>query len=131
MKKELFIKLMLAMFVILAGLSFTACGDDDEPQPQIYNYGWEDLHASGSDLSYLAEMATAENAFKAVLGSASPVIMNGTSSDCDAKIRAACERAAVSLKDNVWGFTARFEVINQTTGKVVYSLQFTKGSNLF
>lgn len=130
MKKELFTKLLLALFVVLAGVSFTACDDDDEPQTQVYTYGWEDIHASGSDLSYLTEMATVENAFKAALGS-DPVTLNGSSKDCDAKIVATCKKVEESLKDQTWGFTARFEVKSATTGKVVYSLQFTQGSNLF
>lgn len=130
MKKELFSKLLLTLFMVLAGVSFTACGDDeDEPQTQVYNYGFEDLHASGSDFSYLTELATVENAFKTVLGS-SPFTLSGSSQDCDAKIVEACKKVEASLKDRTWGFTARFEVTNQTTGKVVYSLQFTQGSNL-
>lgn len=129
MKKELFTKLLLALFVALVGVSLTAC-DDDEPQTQIYTYGWVDIHHTGSDLSYFDEMATIENAFKAVLG-ADPVTLNGSSKDCDAKIVAQCKKVEESLKDQTWGFTARFEVKSGTTGKVVYSLQFTQGSNLF
>lgn len=130
MKKELFTKLLLALFVVLAGVSFTACDDDDDPQTQVYTYGWVDIQVSTSDLSYLDEMATVGNAFKAALG-ADPVTLNGSSKDCDAKIVATCKKVEESLKDQAWGFTARFEVTNGTTGKVVYSLQFTKGSNLF
>ncbi len=130
MKKELFTKLLLALFVVLAGVSFTSCDDDDEPQTQVYTYGWEEIHASGSDLSYLTEMQTVEDAFKVALGK-DPVTLNGSSKDCDAKIVATSKKVEESLQDHAWGFTARFEVTNATTGKVVYSLQFTKGSNLF
>lgn len=130
MKKELFTKLLLALFVVLAGVSFTACDDDDEPQTQIYTYGWQDIKINTSDLTYLDEMATVEDAFKAALGK-DPITLNGSSKDCDAKIVATCKKVEESLKDQAWGFTARFEVTNGTAGKVVYSLQFTKGSNLF
>lgn len=126
----MFMLLIAVMGVVLAGVTFTACDNDDEPQTQVYTYGFEDLHASGSDFSYLTEMQTVENAFKGALGS-DPITLNGSSKDCDAKIVATCKKVEESLKDQAWGFTARFEVTNATTGKVVYSLQFTQGSNLF
>lgn len=126
----MFMLLIAVMGVVLAGVTFTACDNDDEPQTQVYTYGFEDLHASGSDFSYLIEMQTVENAFKGALGS-DPITLNGSSKDCDAKIVATCKKVEESLKDQAWGFTARFEVTNATTGKVVYSLQFTQGSNLF
>jgi hypothetical protein len=130
MNTEFWTKLMLVITVLMVGFSLTSCNDNDDTQTQVYTFGWDDYSASGSDLSFLSEMATVEAAFKSALGSGSPVTITGSTADCDTKIKAACEWAAASLKGKTWGFSGLYTVINQTSGKVVYSLQFTQGNSL-
>lgn len=129
MKKDLLTKLLLALFVVLASVSLTACGDDDdEPGQYVYTYGWEGSMSGGSLM--FTEMGTAEDAYATALGvNDSPFILTGTSqSECDARVKAACEKAEQTLKDEVWDFTATFAVRNQS-GQLVYSYTFTQGSN--
>ncbi len=130
MKKELLTTLVLLFIGAIASISLASCSDDDEPGTQVYSYGWEDFYSSGPDFSGLNEMETISNAFKAAIGSSSPVTLNGTASECDSKIKAACEKVEASLKGNAYNFSGRFEVKNVQTNKVVYSLQITQGSNL-
>lgn len=131
MKKKHLMMLLLLFVGTFASLSLASCSDDDEPGTQVYTYGWMDYSLSSSDLSVLNEMQTISDAFKAAIGSSSPVTLNGTTSECDAKIKAACEKVEASLKGNVYNFSGRFDVKNVQTGNVVYSLQITQGSNLF
>lgn len=131
MKKDLLTKLLLALFVVIASVSLTACGDDDdEPGQYVYTYGWEGDNSGGS--SMLTDMSVVEDAYATALGvKTSPFTLTGTSqSECDAKVKAACEKAEQSLKDEVWDFTATFAVRTQS-GQLVYSCSFTQGSNLF
>lgn len=130
MKKELLTNLLILFVVVIVDLSLTACGNDDEPGTQVYTYGWQDIQASGSDFGYLSEINTVESAFKAAIGAPSPVTLSGSAGDCDAKIKAACEKAETSLKDKEWGFSGRFEVKNMTSDKVIYTLRFTSGGKL-
>lgn len=130
MKKKHLMMLMLLFIGAIASISLASCSDDDDPATQVYSYGWEDFQSSGSDFSGLNEMETISNAFKAAIGSSSPVTLNGSASECDSKIKAACEKVEASLKGNAYNFSGRFEVKNVQTNKVVYSLQITQGSNL-
>lgn len=131
MKKELLTKLLLALFVVLAGVSFTACSDDDdEPGQVIYTYGWEGKQTGGEDM--LTQMATIETAFRTALGvSDSPFVLNGSKSECNAKVKSTCEKVEQTLKDQTWDFNASFVIRDQSSGDIVYSCIFTQGSNLF
>lgn len=131
MKKSLLTKILLALLMVVAGAAFTACSDDDdEPGLVVYNYGFDEF--SSTDLAVLSEMQTIQNAFKAALGvSGSTFNMTGSVKDCDSKVIERCEKAARSLSDNEWSFSGTFNVTNQTTGKVIYTLKIVEGQNLF
>lgn len=119
---------MLALLVVLASLSLTACSDDDEPGQVIYTYGWEGKISGGA--SMIPDMAIVEEAYATALGvEDSPFILNGTRSECDARVKAACEKVEQTLKDKEWGFTATFAVREQNSNQVVYSYTFNRGSN--
>ena len=131
MKKELFTKLMLALFIMLASVSFTACGDDDEdPGQVIYTYGWEGAMSGGALMT--TDMEIVEDAYTAALGvKTTPFTLNGTKSECNAKIKAACEKVEQTLKNEVFDFNADFVIREQSSNQIVYSCTFKQGSNLF
>lgn len=131
MKKELFTKFLLALFVVLASVSFTSCGDDDdEPGQVIYTYGWEGEISGGTHM--ITDMEIVEDAYTVALGvKASPFTLNGTKSECDAKIKAACEKVEQTIKDEVFDFNADFVIREQSSNQIVYSCTFKQGSNLF
>lgn len=131
MKKELFTKLLLALFVVLACVSLTACGDDDDEPGQVtYTYGWEGAMTGGSLMT--TDMGIIEDAYTTALGvKDSPFTLNGTKSECDAKIKTACDKVEQTLKDEVWDFNADFVIREQSSNKIVYSCSFKQGSNLF
>ncbi len=126
MKKELLKKLLLALFVVLAGVSFTACSEkEEEPGQVFYTYGFTEFQSSS--LGAISEMYTIESAFKSALGiQDTPFSMIGSVKECDAKVKAGCEKAADSLKDYSWNISGKFEVINVNTGDVVYTFVFSK-----
>lgn len=121
MKKELLAKMLLVLLAVVAGLSMTSCGDDDdEPQTQIYSYGFESISGSG-----LSDMFVIEKAFKDALGvTNTPFTMTGSANECDAKVKAACERAAKSLESVTLSSKGSFTVTNNTEGKVIYTYNF-------
>lgn len=131
MKKELLTNLLLTLMIVLACLSLTACGDDDDEPGQVtYTYGWEDKIAGGSHV--LTNMEIVEDAFTTALGvKTSPFTMTGSKSECDAKIKAKCEKVEETLKNEVWDFTAIFVIRDQSSKQIVYSCEFKQGSNLF
>lgn len=121
MKKELLAKVLLVFMMMAAGFSMTSCGDDDdEPQTQIYSYGFESISGSG-----LGDIFIIEKAFKEALGvNNTPFTMTGSASECDAKVKAACERAEKSLESVTLSSTGTFTVTNNTEGKVIYTYNF-------
>lgn len=131
MKKDLFSKLMLLLIAVLASVSFTSCGDDDdEPGQVIYTYGWEGKMTGGTHM--ITDMEIVEDAYTVALGvKTSPFTLNGTKSECDAKIKTTCEKVEQTLKDEVFDFNAIFVIREQSSNQIVYSCTFQQGSNLF
>ena len=131
MKKELLTKLLFTLMIVLAGVSLTACGDDDdEPGQVIYTYGWEGEMSGGSNM--VTDMAIIEDAYTTALGvKSSPFTFTGSKSECDAKIKEKCEKVQETLKNEVWDFTATFVIREQSSKQIVYSCEFKQGSNLF
>lgn len=109
---------MMVAMTILA-FTFTACSDDEDIENEItYTYGFAKMSASHPD--FLEEMGKIENAFKSALGATgSNFTKRGTVEECDKEVYAACEKAFLSLQDEVWQGDYLFEVTNTLTGEEV------------
>ena len=105
----------------------TSC--DDEPDSEIiYNMGITSM--SSSSLESLNEMDVIYKAFHEATGvTENTFTMKGDASECDKKVKAACEKAELSLKDNTWVGTYTFTVTNENTQKTVYQHTFSKDGN--
>ena len=122
--------LMVAMAVFAC--TFTACSDDDNPMTEVtYTYGFSSMSASHPD--FLEEMSKIENAFKSALGTTgSNFTKRGTVEECDKEVYAACEKAFLSLQDEVWQGDYLFEVTNTLTGESVCTALFdADNENIF
>ena len=119
--------LMVAMAVFAC--TFTACSDDDNPMTEVtYTYGFSSMSASHPD--FLEEMSKIENAFKSALGS--NFTKRGTVEECDKEVYAACEKAFLSLQDEVWQGDYLFEETNTLTGESVCTALFdADNENIF
>lgn len=59
----------------------------------------------------LTNMDIIEDAFTTSLGVKTyPFTLTGSKSECDAKIKAKCEKVEETLKNEVWDFTATFVI---------------------
>ena len=123
------IKKMSAMLtiVVVAIIALTSC--DDEPDSEIiYNMGITSM--SSSSLESINEMDVIYKAFHEAAGvTENTFTMKGDASECDKKVKAACEKAELSLKDNTWVGTYTFTVTNENTQKTVYQHTFSKDGN--
>ena len=122
--------LMVAMAVFAC--TFTACSDDDNPMTEVtYTYGFSSMSASHPD--FLEEMSKIENAFKSALGTTgSNFTKRGTVEECDKEVYAACEKAFLSLQDEVWQGDYLFEETNTLTGESVCTALFdADNENIF
>lgn len=117
----------LLMALAFVTLQFTACSKDDDVQTIYYSMGFSSMSASG--LEFITEMGVIENAFKDALGvSDATFSLNGTVEECDAKVKAACEKAKGKLVDKVWSFDGKYTVTRaQEEPQVVYTYQIVKG----
>lgn len=125
---------LLTMMVAMTFLAFTftACSDDEDIENEItYTYGFAKMSASHPD--FLEEMGKIENAFKSALGATgSNFTKRGTVEECDKEVYAACEKAFLSLQDEVWQGDYLFEVTNTLTGESVCTALFdADNENIF
>lgn len=127
------IKKMSAMLTVLAVaiiacFSMTSCSDDEPDSEIIYSMGISEM--SSSSLEMLNEMNAIYDAFhKAVGVNENTFTMKGNASDCNKKVKAACEKAELSLKDNTWTGQYTFSVTNVNTKEVIYEHTFSKDGN--
>ena len=122
---------MMVAMTILA-FTFTACSDDEDVENEVtYTYGFAKMSASHPD--FLEEMGKIENAFKSALGTTgSNFTKRGTVEECDKEVYAACEKAFLSLQDEVWQGDYLFEVTNTLTGESVCTALFdADNENIF
>lgn len=125
--KKMSAMLTVAAIALIASLSLTSCSDDPESDI-IYNMGISKMESSS--LESLADMDVIYDAYYKAIGvSENTFIMKGNSSDNDKKIKEACEKAELSLKDQTWKGTYTFRVTNVNTNKVIYEHTFSKDDN--
>ena len=127
------IKKMSAMLTVLAVaiiacFSMTSCSDDEPDSEIIYSMGISEMSSSSPEM--LNEMNAIYDAFhKAVGVNENTFTLKGNASDCNKKVKAACEKAELSLKDNTWTGQYTFSVTNVNTQKVIYKHTFSKDGN--
>ena len=132
-KMKEIIKKMSAMLTVLAVaiiacFSMTSCSDDEPDSEIIYSMGISEM--SSSSLEMLNEMNAIYDAFhKAVGVNENTFTLKGNASDCNKKVKAACEKAELSLKDNTWTGQYTFSVTNVNTKEVIYEHTFSKDGN--
>ena len=118
---------LLTMMVAMAvfACTFTACSDDDDIENKVtYTYGFAEMSASHPD--FLEEMGKIESVFKSALGiTGSPFTKQGAVEECDKQVYAACQKAFLSLQDEVWQGDYLFELTNTLTGEVVCMAMFS------
>lgn len=125
--KKMSAMLTVAVIALIASLSLTSCSDDPETDI-IYNMGISKMESSS--LESLADMNVIYDAYYKAIGvSENTFKMKGNSSDNDKKIKEACEKAEISLKDRTWKGTYTFRVTNVNTNKVIYEHTFSKDDN--
>ena len=128
-------KLMTLAAVLCCAMTmtvFTACGSDDNDVrtysytitfDNYYYYSHEslDFDNPSSDIGFSTWMNSILGAYKNSLGISSDTFtLNGTQSECDAKVYEACKKAEETVK-NIKGGSATVAVTNTTAGKKVYS----------
>ena len=122
------IKKMSAMLTVLAVsfiacLSTTSCSDDEPNGDIIYSMGISEMSSSSSEM--LNDMHAIYNAFYVAVGvDDNTFTMKGNASDCDKKVKEACEKAELSLEDKTWNGSYTFTVINVNTQEVIYKHTF-------
>lgn len=118
--------LVMLALVCVSLVSFTACSDNDEPMAEVtYTWDFEEVNPSTPD--FMDDKNKIESTFKAALGasgSATSVTKQGTSETCDQDVLEACQRAFISLKDEVWQGRYVFVVTNTTTGTTICKATF-------
>lgn len=114
------VRLLLA--VALMGIVFTACSDEDNNI--VYSAGISTYHEAGEDA--LVNLRKVEKAYLEALNvSETPFILTGTVEECDAQVKAACERAQAEVEAmGLTGLSFTYVVTNQNTGKEVYSYTY-------
>ena len=125
--KKMSAMLTIIVAAIIACVAMTSC--DEEPDSEIiYNMGITSM--SSSSLESINEMDVIYKAFHEAAGvTENTFTMKGDASECDKKVKAACEKAELSLKDNTWVGTYTFTVTNENTQKTVYQHTFSKDGN--
>lgn len=114
----------LLVAVALMGTVFTACSDDDEAVSVKYSAGFESLNATGDD--FLDHLALVEQAYLEALNvSESSFVLTGTIAECDALVKAACERAEAEVEAmGLMDISFTYVVTNNNTGQHVYSYTY-------
>ena len=121
---------MLAVLVVsvIACFSTTSCSKDEPNGDIIYTMGI--TQASSSSLEMLADLKIIYNAFYEAVGvEENTFTMKGNTADCDKKVKEACEKAALTLKDNIWKGSYTFTVTNVNTQKAIYQHTFSNDGN--
>lgn len=118
---QLFAKFAMVTLLLGAVVSFSSCDkDEDTPQINYYSMGFDSFSSSSS--TFLAELSEVEDAFQEQLGvDYSTFSLEGSSSECDAKVKAACALAEASLSETVFTSTFVYVVNNVTTDETVYT----------
>lgn len=112
----------LAMIAMVTSLGFVACSDDDEDSIVFYNMGFEETSMTGNYEDFSNDLKTIESAYKSAIGvSDASFTMDGSSSSCDQKVKAACDKAVSSLQGHTFKGTYVFVVTNQSSNQKIHS----------
>ena len=115
----------LLVAVALVGTVFMACSGDDEAVSVTYAAGFDAVHSTSED--FLDDLALVEQAYMEALNvSGSPFTLTGTIEECDAQVKAACERAEAEVE--AMGLTEisfTYVVTNRNTNQEVYSYTYS------
>lgn len=116
----------LAMVAMVTSLGFVACSDDDDSSIVFYSMGFDSTSFSGGSLEEMSnELGTIENAYKNAIGvSDASFTMDGSSSSCDKKVKAACEKAVSALQGKTFKGTYVFSVKNQNENTTIHSHEY-------
>ena len=91
---------LAVLFLMCTGMA--ACSDE-ETSDNLYSVGFETLQSDNTE--FMAEMKEIETIFYGELGiTDSSFRLNGDQAECDAQVKAACERAATRLNQRQWSF---------------------------
>lgn len=111
---------LAVLFLMCTGMA--ACSDD-ETSDNLYSVGFEILQSDNTE--FMAEMKEIEAIFYGELGiTDSSFRLNGDQAECDAQVKAACERAATCLNQRQWSFDFTYSVSNVLTEKVIYEYKY-------
>lgn len=122
--KKIF-KALLLCFMATTVMTMLSCGDDEgEDKTQAYQKGFTEVHATTLD-----QMQIITDAFDEELNSKSDYIsLTGSEKGCDAKVKAACERADNTIKSSGMkikeGDYYTYTVTNVKSNKVVFSKKY-------
>lgn len=140
--KKFFLAAFAAMCALTAATLFTSCSSDDDNAVKDYNYSIQfelisfsmstdlDLDSdTGTSLSPAFQVwrESILTVYRTALGvNSDNFTLNGTQSDCDARVLEACKAAEQAAK-LITGGTATVTVYNETAKKNVYSYTITSG----
>lgn len=118
-------KVLLCCFMATAIVTLTSCGDDDgDNKEQVYQKGFTEVQATALD-----QMKVIGDAFDKELNSKDDYIsLTGSEKDCNAKVKAACERADNTIKSSGMkvkeGDHFTYTVTNMKSNKVVFTKKY-------
>ena len=111
---------LAVLFLMCTGMA--ACSNE-ETSDNLYSAVLEALQSG--NLESMAEMEEIKAIFYDELGiTDSPFLLNGDQAECDAQVKAACERAATRLNQRQWSFDFTYSVSNVLTEKVIYEYKY-------
>ena len=123
--KKFFLAAFVAMCAMAMTTVFTACGSDDDDSTKTFSYGiyfdnvsysWHDGEQNMSEW-----IASITGAYEAALGvTTDQFTKTGKEAECDKQVYEACKKAESTVA-TIKGGSATVMVINNTTGKTVYT----------
>ena len=115
----------LLVAVALMGTVFTACSDDDETVTVRYTAGFGSIQ--GTDEDFFFFFALVEQAYWGALDiDGGSFTLTETIEECDAQVRAACERAEAEVEAlGLTNISFTYAVTNGNTGQEVYSYTYS------
>lgn len=97
----------------------------------IYSVGFDSFSSSSSGTELpLGEMSAIQGIFYEELGITTSIFeMEGSAAECDAKVKAACERAVTRLKQQTWKSKFVFKAYNAITEQDVFLYSYPETSS--
>lgn len=119
MKNISVFKSILMFAFMCMTLTFASCNDEEEITSVKYTMGF-----NACSFTNPSEISFIESTYqKALSVSSNQFTLNGSVSECDAKVKAACSNAEEIIKSKSIKGSFLFVVTNNTTMKEIYSYQ--------